>query len=188
MSVWMPTREVVANTFNRHDFAFCWSHAEMAPLIAGLGYDWAIEQTAKCIRELVELVHPDATASTAPQRALELAESPAAYVVPPSVTLTCKSADSLDHIADASIDCVVMDPPYYDNVMYAELSDFFYVWLKRTAGYVYPELFRRTLTDKENEAVANPAKFRRAEGREGAGRPRLPAAHGRRSLPSAAAC
>lgn len=53
-----------------------------------------------------------------------------------------------------------MDPPYYDNVMYAELSDFFYVWLKRTAGYVYPELFRRPLTDKENEAVANPAKFK----------------------------
>jgi putative DNA methylase len=32
-----------------------------------------------------------------------------------------------------------MDPPYYDNVMYAELSDFFYVWLKRTAGRVIPE-------------------------------------------------
>ena len=30
-----------------------------------------------------------------------------------------------------------MDPPYYDNVMYAELSDFFYVWLKRTAGHLY---------------------------------------------------
>ena len=52
MSVWMPTREVVANTFNRHDFAFCWSHAEMAPLVVGLGFDWAIEQTAKCIGEL----------------------------------------------------------------------------------------------------------------------------------------
>ena len=37
MSVWTPTREVVANTFNRHDFAFCWSYAEMAPLITGLG-------------------------------------------------------------------------------------------------------------------------------------------------------
>ena len=60
MSVWMPTREVVANTFNRHDFAFCWSHAEMAPLIAGLGFDWAIEQTAKCIGELVALVRPEA--------------------------------------------------------------------------------------------------------------------------------
>lgn len=52
-----------------------------------------------------------------------------------------------------------MDPPYYDNVMYAELSDFFYVWLKRTAAHVVPELFTRQLTDKENEAVANRAKF-----------------------------
>ena len=42
----------------------------------------------------------------------------------------CKSADNLDHLADASIDVIVMDPPYYGNVMYAELSDFFYVWLK----------------------------------------------------------
>ena len=43
--------------------------------------------------------------------------------------------------------------------MYAELSDFFYVWLRRTAGHVFPELFRRQLTDKDNEAVANPARF-----------------------------
>ena len=61
----------------------------------------------------------------------------------PPVTITCKSGDSLDHVADGSIDIVVMDPPYYDNVMYAELSDFFYVWLKRTAGHVFPELFRQ---------------------------------------------
>ena len=83
---------------------------------------------------------------------------------PPPITITCKSGDSLDHLADASVDCVVMDPPYYDNVMYAELSDFFYVWLKRTAGQVFPELFRRPLTDKENEAVANPAKFKGQKG------------------------
>ena len=57
-----------------------------------------------------------------------------------------------------------MDPPYYDNVMYAELSDFFYVWLKRTAGYMMPELFRMALTDKEHEAVANPAKFKGQKG------------------------
>ena len=83
---------------------------------------------------------------------------------PPPVTITCKPGDSLDHIADGSIDLVVMDPPYYDNVMYAELSDFFYVWLKRTAGHVFPELFRRHLTDKDNEAVANPARFRGQKG------------------------
>ena len=151
MSVWTPTREVVANTFNRHDFAFCWSHAEMAPLVTGLGYDWAIGQTAKCVKELVELVNPEGQRS-------DLFD-PAEPRQPPPVTITCKSADSLDHIESGSIDAVVMDPPYYDNVMYAELSDFFYVWLKRTAGHVFPELFRRQLTDKENEAVANPARF-----------------------------
>ena len=52
-----------------------------------------------------------------------------------------------------------MDPPYYDNVMYAELPGFFYVWLKRTAGHVFPKLFRRKLTDKEKEAVAHLARF-----------------------------
>src|SRR3954447_21095421 len=83
----------------------------------------------------------------------------AQHFAPLSLTITCKSADMLNHIEDAGVDVVVMDPPYYDNVMYAELSDFFYVWLKRTAGHVVPELFTRTLTDKENEAVANPAKF-----------------------------
>lgn len=163
MARWHVNREVMVNTFDRHDFAFKWSYAEMAPLIVGLGYDWAIEQTAKCIGELVALVRPDAQATAQAQAGFNFESSGRAYT-PPPVTLTCKSGDSLDHIADASIDAVVMDPPYYDNVMYAELSDFFYVWLKRTAGYVYPELFRRPLTDKENEAVANPAKFKGEKG------------------------
>ena len=152
MSVWMPTREVMANTFNRHDFAFCWSHAEMVPLVTGLGYDWAFTQTAKCIKELVELLNPKGKRKDLFDQGPDKPETP-------PVTITCKSADSLDHIPNASIDAVVMDPPYYDNVMYAELSDFFYVWLKRTAGHVFPELFTRQLTDKENEAVANPARF-----------------------------
>lgn len=174
MSVWMSIREVIANTFNRHDFAFCWSHCEMSPLIAGVDYDWTIEQTAKCIKELVELIQPVDARVAAPltksQAELglsletELPLAPAAPWSPPPITVTNKSGDALDHLADGSVDVVVMDPPYYDNVMYAELSDFFYVWLKRTAGLVFPELFRRQLTDKENEAVANPAKFRDQKG------------------------
>ena len=162
MTRWHVGREVMANTFDRHDFSFKWSYAEMALLITGLGYDWAIRQTAKCIGELVALVRPGAAAggngalfpNTAPR---------------PPVTITCKSGDALDHVATGSIDAVVMDPPYYDNVMYAELSDFFYVWLKRTAGQVFPELFRLRLTDKEQEAVANPARFRGEAGAGGAG-------------------
>ena len=151
--------------FDRHDFAFVWSYAEMAPLVAGVGYDWAVEKTARCIAELVALVRPDAP--TADGDLVDRAnrsgdEDPS--LPPHPITITCKPGDSLDHLGDASIDVVVMDPPYYDNVMYAELSDFFYVWLKRTAGHVFPELFRRQLTDKENEAVANPAKFRGEKG------------------------
>ncbi len=159
-SIWMPTREVVANTFNRHGFAMCWSHTEMAPLAEGLGMDWAVRETGKCIRELVNMTRPHGARA---EEAGELSFSTQTWV-PPKITITNKSGDSLDHIADASLECIVMDPPYYDNVMYAELSDFFYVWLKRTAGQMYPELFRRQLTDKENEAVANSAKFRGEKG------------------------
>jgi adenine-specific DNA methylase len=167
MSVWMPTREVVANTFNRHDFAFCWSHAEMAPLIVGLGYDWAFGQVAKCIGELIELVASPTEAQYATSGPLFAAaattNAPAATDAP--VVISCGSGASLAHLENSSVDAVVMDPPYYDNVMYAELSDFFYVWLKRTAGLLYPELFMAPLTDKHNEAVANPARH---EGKKGA--------------------
>jgi len=76
------------------------------------------------------------------------------------VAITCGAGDALPGVDDGSVDAVVMDPPYYDNVMYAELADFFYVWLKRTAGLLYPEQFGGYLTDKDREAVANPAKFR----------------------------
>src|SRR5271157_5478595 len=153
MSVWMSTREVVANTFNRHDFAFCWSHAEMAPTITGLGYDWAIKQTGKALEELIEL------SGTSDQRSPLLSIDGRNA----EVRIAHGSADTLDLIG-GSVDCVVMDPPYYDNVMYAELSDFFYVWLKRTAGLLFPEAFSDVLTDKDREAVANPAKFKGKKG------------------------
>ena len=172
-SRWHPGREVLAQIFERHDFSVKWTYAEMAPLVAGVGYDWAIRQIGKCIKELTALSGAPARPSTTPrgelfdtsrlgrQQELSLASGADAR---PDVTVLCQSADSLVDVADASVDVVVMDPPYYDNVMYAELSDFFYVWLKRTAGYVYPELFTSVLTDKENEAVANPAKFQGEKG------------------------
>ena len=160
MTRWHVGRQVMVNTFDRHDFSFKWSYAEMAPLIVGLGYDWALEQTAKCIGELVALVRPDANDDAGGLFAEAIADTRPR----PPLTITCKPGDSLDHIADGTVDLVVMDPPYYDNVMYAELSDFFYVWLKRTAGHLFPELFRSHLTDKDNEAVANPARFRDQKG------------------------
>ena len=157
---WDNTTGRVRSIFDRHDFAFVWSYAEMAPLVTGMGYDWAFDKTAKCIRELVALVRPGADSKNDDL----FDDADAVEYTPPPITITCKPGDSLDHIEDGSIDVVVMDPPYYDNVMYAELSDFFYVWLKRTAGHVFPELFRRHLTDKDNEAVASPARFKGKKG------------------------
>jgi len=55
---------------------------------------------------------------------------------------------------DAFFDAVLTDPPYYDNVAYSYLSDFFYVWLKRTVGHLYPDLFSTPLTPKSGEIVA----------------------------------
>ena len=159
---WDSTTGRVRSIFDRHDLAFVWSYAEMAPLVSGAGYDWAIKKTLKCIEELLVLTDAEASASGS----LPLhADSQSARRAAPPITVTCKPGDRLDHLLDNSVDAVVVDPPYYDNVMYAELSDFFYVWLKRTAGHVFPELFRRNLTDKDSEAVANPMRFR---GRSGA--------------------
>ncbi len=54
---------------------------------------------------------------------------------------------------------VSTDPPYYGNISYAELSDFFYVWLKRSISGYYPNLFETILSPKNQELVATPFKF-----------------------------
>ena len=77
-----------------------------------------------------------------------------------NLILQTSSADSLFHIPDRSVDTIVTDPPYYSTIQYAELSDFFYVWQKRTLGDIFPDLFWSELTDKDREAVANPSRFR----------------------------
>jgi putative DNA methylase len=159
MTRWHVQREVVVNTFDSHNYAMRWSYVELAPVITGLGYKWVLGQTAKCIGELIDLLCPE----IAPARGGRVVPEQGGLFATPrpgSISITNQPADALQGQAAASVDAVIMDPPYYDNVMYAELSDFFYVWLKRTAGLVYPELFRRQLTDKESEAIANPAKFR----------------------------
>lgn len=65
-----------------------------------------------------------------------------------------ESAMSLS-MQDEYFDAVFTDPPYYDNVTYSLLSDFFYVWLKRTIGDLYPDLFLTPLTPKSEEILAN---------------------------------
>lgn len=67
--------------------------------------------------------------------------------------LLCRDSSHLP-IPDNSVDAVVTDPPYFDNVQYAELADFFYVWLRLALKDVYEE-FAGTLTPKSSEVVKN---------------------------------
>lgn len=66
---------------------------------------------------------------------------------------------------DAQSDCglrnimVSSDPPYYDNIGYADLSDFFYVWMRQSLKDTYPKLFRTMLVPKAEELVATPYRF-----------------------------
>jgi putative DNA methylase len=60
--------------------------------------------------------------------------------------------------ADATFDAVVTDPPYYDNVPYADIADFFYVWLRRSIGHLYPEHFATELSPKKSELTALSAR------------------------------
>ena len=66
---------------------------------------------------------------------------------------------------DAQSDCclrnimVSTDPPYYDNIGYADLSDFFYVWMRQALKHTYPKLFRTMLVPKAEELVATPYRF-----------------------------
>jgi adenine-specific DNA methylase len=94
------------------------------------------------------------------RKILEAYEEIVTYVDESSgkATITTKDAADIPY-ETGSIQSVVIDPPYYSSVMYAELSDYFYVWFKEYLGDVYPDLFEGTLTNKDNEAVANPSKF-----------------------------
>src|SRR5581483_12172116 len=58
------------------------------------------------------------------------------------------------NLQDGSVDATVTDPPYFDEAAYADLSDFFYVWLKRAIGDLVPEAMATPLTPKTDEATA----------------------------------
>ena len=154
LASWDASRDKIRSVFDRHDLAMKWSFAEMNMALKDRGaFPWALNQTVKAYRELCELVEPS--------RPLFEAESRSRTVGP--VQVTRANAARLPNVPDESVDAVVMDPPYGGNVMYAELSDFFYVWLKRSVGDLYPGWFDSELVDKDAEAVANPARFEGAK-------------------------
>ncbi len=132
-----------------HSLNLMWNYPEING--ADKLYNWCANTTATKYSELCSLFGTKPQLLTIP--GLENFD-------PKSIQIDAASADSLFHIPDNSVDAIITDPPYYSTIQYAELSDFFYVWQKRTLGDIFPDLFWSELTDKDREAVANPSRFR----------------------------
>ena len=150
---WNERRATVESTFDSHDFGFKWSYAEMiAGGPHGYGLSWAIGDVADSLSDMLGMAgHTNNAGQLIDETASDSVATPAEVI----------RGDARDlPLDDASVDCIVFDPPYEENVCYAELSDFFYVWLKRTAGYVFPDDFTDYLTEKDQEAISSPARFK----------------------------
>jgi adenine-specific DNA methylase len=128
LSRWQPNGEKIADVFARQALPMVWDYPEVNMLT---GKSRSFKELFKDIEANIQFRVQN--------------QNPA--------TVTQSSATSLPY-PEGFFDAVFTDPPYYDNVPYADLSDFFYVWLKRSIGYLYPELFSTPTTPKSGEAIA----------------------------------
>ncbi len=96
-----------------------------------------------------------ATATGSVDAAIRCAVDPLSIVVAPQVVGTTGQEDATVG-GESSLRVLSTDPPYYDNIGYADLSDFFYVWLRRSLKPIFPELFATLIAPKTKELVATP--------------------------------
>ena len=131
---------VILHVFDRHDFHVGQDFGEGELITENAGMDWALFSNTGVVTALRKIV--------------ELLSGVSGRV---RVVLG-DASDSATYSDLGVFDLVVTDPPYYGNVNYAELSDYFYVWLRLSVGDLYPEAFSRELTPKEREIVVNKSR------------------------------
>ncbi|MGM9602373.1 MAG: DUF1156 domain-containing protein, partial [Faecousia sp.] len=127
---WHSSKELIRNTFGRQAIPMVWDFAEANPFSDSAGcYDNMLDWVVK------------------------------ATVLLPSSTIC--NAKQFDAQSDCSLRNIMVstDPPYYDNIGYADLSDFFYVWMRQALKETYPKVFRTMLVPKTEELVATPYRF-----------------------------
>lgn len=130
--LWATTADLIAHTFTRQAIAMVWEYPEIDPMADVSGcWDGAVRWIELAIR------HCSTTGSVSAQ-------------------VQRGDAQQLP-FEDSTFDAVIVDPPYYDAIQYGDLSDFFYVWLKRSIGHLHPEVFGTPLTPKNQEVIENRA-------------------------------
>ncbi len=125
---WISQTEAVADTFGRQALAMVWDFAELNPF-GPFGSN---------LQSLIQTSCDAVTVAVVSSTAASVSRGTATDLPWPEM----------------SVDAVITDPPYYDNVPYADASDFFYVWLKRTIGDHFPEHFSSELAPKRGEMTA----------------------------------
>ncbi|MBM4084611.1 MAG: DUF1156 domain-containing protein, partial [Planctomycetes bacterium] len=130
---WDSTNTRIAHLFGRQAIPMVWDFAESNSIGTAIG-SWE-----SCVERVVECIEVIPAGQTRGGRVRQLDAA--------------SSWDDLQSIL------VSTDPPYYDNIGYAALSDFFYVWLRRTLGDLYPDLFKTILVPKTPELTAAPERF-----------------------------
>lgn len=135
---WHSSRELIRNVFGRQAIPMTWDYAEANILSDSAGsFNSMIGWIIKAIKEF-----------------------PAAHFGGHARQFDAQSDNGMRGIL------VSTDPPYYDNIGYADLSDFFYVWLRQSLRHTYPKLFSTMLVPKHEELVATP--YREDRGKDGA--------------------
>lgn len=132
-TIWDSSHNNIPKLFGRQGIGMAWDFAEANPLSSS-PQNWISQ--VEWVAKVVEHFPASANAGEAHQA----------------------DATTTPHAASGPI--IVTDPPYYDNIHYADSSDFFYVWLRRMLGDTYPELFTGILTPKSEEIVANRYRFK----------------------------
>jgi len=127
---WHSSKELIRNTFGRQAIPMVWDSAEANPFGNAAGcYDNMLEWVCKALINL-----------------------------PANGTGNVRQYDAQSDSGLRDI-MVSTDPPYYDNIEYSCLSDFFYIWMRQALKGIYPKLFRTMLVPKAEELVAIPYRF-----------------------------
>lgn len=128
---WEISKTQVRNLFGRQAIPMIWDFAENN-LFANAAGDFAVSLGS--LLKVVERIQPGIIGSA-------------------------KQKDATTSLLTTQRFIISSDPPYYDNIGYADLSDFFYVWLRRSLQFIYPDLFSTLLVPKSQELVATPYRF-----------------------------